>query len=179
MISAYTTTEISGDCDQVTAVDFYHEATLSQSDPDYDYPYGLHGFTVDCTAPGGAVDVTYYWDKEYDVSDWTYRKFNPNNNQYMDFSSQVTYGTATVGGNTVTTVSYSVTDGGPYDGDGLVNGSILDPVGPTVLGAPDTGFEQITDTKPLLLMLVGAGILAGTGVHYGYRTRRSAANSAK
>lgn len=137
-IGAYTTTAVSGDCTQITAVNFYLEPNLATTDPDHDYPYGLHGFNVDCTAPGGTVNVVYYWNKVYDTSTWSYRKFNAATNKYIDFSDKVTYGTANVGGTTVTTVSYSVTDGGPYDGDGAVNGRIVDPVGPT-LGLVATG----------------------------------------
>lgn len=178
-VGGYTTTEISGDCHQVTAVNFYAESALSSTDPDYEYPYGLHGFNVDCTATGGTVNVKYFWDKQYDVSGWTYRKYNQATNSYINFNDRVTYGTAVIGGKTVTTVSYSVTDGGPYDGDGVANGSILDPVGPTVLAVstPDTGIEKTSNLQLLLLVLAGFGLLVAASVHYAYRTRRTTPGS--
>jgi tellurite resistance protein TehA-like permease len=46
-----------------------------------------------------------------------------------------TIGTATVNGNQVTTITYSLTDGGPIDTDKATNGSITDPVGPGILAS--------------------------------------------
>ncbi len=171
VLGEYTTTEIGGDCVTVDEVSFYHETDLADTDPDYDYPLGLHGFLVDCTVVGGTVDVTYYWDQEYDTTDWNYRKYIATQNTFVDFDDQITYGTAVVGGNTVTTVAYSIVDGGAYDGDGLVNGQILDPAGPSLLaeattttggaaGAPNTGLQS-TSIWSSAAMLVGGFTLAG------------------
>ncbi len=63
-------------------------------------------------------------------------------NTFIDFEDQVTYGTAVIGGNTVTTVSFSITDGGAYDGDGLRDGVVTDPAGPAVLSV-----NAIKDTE--------------------------------
>ncbi len=157
VIDEYTTTEVAGECTVIEEVQFYLESGLSVEDPDYDYPLGLHGFTLECTALGGTVDVTYYWDQEYDTSDWVYRKFIASENKFVDFSSQVTYGTADIDGKTVTTVSYSVTDGGQYDGDGVANGRIVDPVGPTfVAGLADTGVPVIVHSLSGLAIAIAA-----------------------
>ncbi len=52
--------------------------------------------------------------------------------QYADISEQVTYSNKQVGSTNVTTASYQITDGGPLDQDGQVNGEIKDPAGPAV-----------------------------------------------
>jgi len=172
ILGAYTTTETSGDCTQITDVSFYEESSLAATDPSYDYDLGLHGFTVDCSSTGGTVDVTYYWDKVYDTDDWNYRKFNASTNTFLDFNDQVTYGTAVLGASTVTTVSYSVTDGGEFDGDGVANGSILDPIGPSEasISAPNTGFSQTTNIT--LYALIGAGLALSTVGLYGYKKNK-------
>ncbi len=157
-IGKYTTTAVSGGCTQVTAVNFYKESSMSVQDPDHEYPLGLHGFNVDCTGVGATVNVTYYWDKVYDTSKWTYRKFNAAQNKYLDFNSRVTYGTATLGAQTVTTVSYSVTDGGEFDGDGIANGRILDPVGPT------TAVLAATGSRSTYFFLTGLALIFGCAV---------------
>lgn len=171
-IGKYTTTAVSGNCDTIDQVNFYKEPNMSLQDDAYDYPLGLHGFKVSCATVGGSVAVTYYWDKVYDVSKWTYRKFNAATNKYIDFNSQVTYGTAVIGGTTVTTVSYSVTDGGQYDGDGVANGEILDPIGPTVLAAttPNTGLHSSSLVIPVAFLASGFSTLAVANFTYKKRS---------
>lgn len=52
----------------------------------------------------------------------------------------MTYGTATVGGTIVTTVSFTVTDGDPLtDEDAVADGVINDPSGPAVIVATSGG----------------------------------------
>jgi hypothetical protein len=50
-----------------------------------------------------------------------------------------------IAGQKVVKISYDIVDGGPLDEDGLVNGTIIDPSGPAVLGStlgiPNTGLE--------------------------------------
>lgn len=51
-------------------------------------------------------------------------------------SSAVTYATASIGINSVTTASYSISDGGVLDEDALANGTIVDPSGPALSTLP-------------------------------------------
>ncbi|MEL6605718.1 MAG: choice-of-anchor A family protein, partial [Cyanobacteria bacterium J06614_10] len=140
---AYVTVEVENeDCGDITNMRHLLESDLPVQDPDADYFLGLTDF-IACVEPGGTATVTVYWDQEYDVSDWTYRKFD--GEKYVSFDDLVTYGTAVVGGNTVTTVTYDITDGGPGDADGIVNGIIVDPVGPVM----DSDNDGVADSDDL------------------------------
>jgi LysM repeat protein len=56
------------------------------------------------------------------------------NSTYKTISG-ATFGAATVGGNTVSTLTYTLVDGGPLDADGTANGTIVDPVGAAVIAS--------------------------------------------
>ena len=130
------------------------------NDVGYDYPLGLQNFTADCGTPGSTADFTIYFDKEYDTSNWMYRKYTPAKG-FFDFNDQVTYGTETVNGKTVTTVSFSVTDGSEFDADGLANGIIVDPVGPAVLGElAETGISSV---QTVIFGLFAISVVAALG----------------
>ena len=43
----------------------------------------------------------------------------------------------------MTTINYEIIDGGIYDEDGMANGEIVDPAGPSVPVLGDSGGEQI------------------------------------
>jgi len=132
----YVTLESDGgDCDTVTAFSMKSEASEG-TDSNYDYPVGLADFTLSCANPGDTSTITIYYDKEYDTSDWVARKY-----VHGAFTTipNATFGTANVGGTNVTTLSYQVTDGGSLDADSTANGAIVDPAGPGVVLASDTG----------------------------------------
>lgn len=158
--NAYNTIE-SATCTSLSDVDIFAENQLSATDVSYDYPVGLFNFSVDCLTPGATANITIYYDRAYNVSSWIPRKFI--DGKYSTITGAV-FGTATVGGTTVTTLSYSVTDGGPLDEDGLANGTIVDPVGPGVqgssaspssVGAPSTGVRPESALSTIALILIG------------------------
>jgi len=133
------TLKSQGQCTFITRNAFVAESSLTVQDPTADYPLGLVDFSVNCTTPGDSTNVTIYYDQVYDTSSWTYKKYDDLGNVYADISSWVIFGTATVGSDTVTTVSFTVTDGDPQtDEDGLVNGVIDDPSGPAIVDASTT-----------------------------------------
>jgi hypothetical protein len=133
IVQGYVAVElVGGECTKNIQVRSYKEADLPDQDPDYEYTLGLHGSDIVCGVKGGTATVIYYWDKEYDTSQWQYRKYVENKHAYIDFSRQVTYGVAEVDGKKVTTVTFKLTDGGEYDSDGIVNGVIVDPAGPVM-----------------------------------------------
>ncbi len=70
--------------------------------------------------PGATVD--FVMDFTVLPSDAVFYKYNPNTNEYNDISSLITR----PGGGSL--IIYSITDGGPYDYDGIANGSIYDPL---------------------------------------------------
>lgn len=173
---AYTTVAVGGcTSNQLSAVSVFAESDLA-SDAGYDYPVGLTDFIIDCLNPGDTANVTIYYDQQYDTSRWVARKYL--NGAYAHITGAV-FGTASVGGHTVTTLAYSVTDGGPLDADGTANGTIVDPAGPGVTpaaagsasgsgstpGAPNTGIQR--QSVYLVYAALFSGLLA-----VGYAVRR-------
>ena len=106
---------------------------MSSPDPNYDYPVGLFDFRIVCDQVGAEATITIILDDEYNTAVWAWRKFNAADGTYEDFTTQPTYGTTIVNGDTVTTVSFSLRDGGENDEDGIANAVIIDPSGPGVL----------------------------------------------
>ncbi len=84
------------------------------------------------------------------------------NGSYQNIPGAV-FGVATVGTAQVTTLTYSITDGGPLDADGTANGIIVDPVGPAVLtaSAPDTGYGTPQRLDVVLGWLAAAALFSG------------------
>ena len=173
----YTTVESSsGVIENFSILD---ESTLPTQSSE-DFPLGLNDFAVSGLTPGASADVTIYYDQEYDTSDWVFMKYSDATETYTDISSIVTYGTQDVGGTTVTTVTYSLTDGGDYDEDGIANGTIVDPTGPSFVAgatdpsAPDTGFAAHTNPaliSALLLVVSGTLTLKPAFVFHGRRKK--------
>jgi LPXTG-motif cell wall-anchored protein len=127
-----TTLEVTEGCQIVTSFSVVDESELTKQDSGFTYPVGLNDFSLKCDQPGQTATVTFYYDQTYDTSTWTYRKYDTNGKEYSDISNQVTYDTKQVGDTQVTAASYQLTDGGPLDQDGQVNGQITDPAGPAV-----------------------------------------------
>lgn len=141
--------------------------SLSQlgSDGSYRYPVGLTDFSINCGAPGDTTTIKIFYDKLYDTTGWQARKFINGSFQQLPGAS---FGTATVGNKQVTTLTYSITDGGAFDDDGTANGTIVDPVGPATIsaaatissaGAPSTGLPANSPLAASLLALTGAGLV--------------------
>ena len=127
-------------CTTIVDSDHLEEDQLDVQDPDNDYFLGLTDFRIRCVEVGGSADVTVYWEGDFNTNTWEYRKFATDTG-YTSFEDQVTYGKEIINGQTVTTVRYTLTDGGIGDADGIANGEIYDPVGPTV----DTDDDGVLD----------------------------------
>jgi len=84
-------------------------------------------FSIYCGTTGASVPVTIIYDKLYNTAGTMVREYNSQTHAYTTIAG-ATFGTVTVGGVAKTTVTYNVTDGGPYDEDGVANGLIVDPV---------------------------------------------------
>lgn len=141
----YSTLKATGQCTFITENAFIAESSLAASDPTAEYPVGLVDFKVQCTNPGESSNVTIYYSQQYDTSNWKYKKYNSvTGNVYADITNIVTFGTAVVGANTVTTASFTVTDGDPAtDEDGVADGIINDPSGPAITSTLSTGSGSI------------------------------------
>ncbi|MEW6759280.1 MAG: Ig-like domain-containing protein [Pseudomonadota bacterium] len=83
-------------------------------------PVGQFDFTIGGVAPGGTAQMSIYVDTAQKVNGY-YKKDASGN--WVNLATSVT----TVGSKTK--VTFSLTDGGQYDDDGVVNGSISDPGG--------------------------------------------------
>ncbi|HEY0965238.1 MAG TPA: BspA family leucine-rich repeat surface protein [Candidatus Saccharimonadales bacterium] len=155
------------------------------ADDGYEYPVGVTDFGVRCATPGGSAKVTVYYDKHYDTSEWVVRKFSWETNEYRTISG-ITFDTFDRAGTPVTTMTYTLEDGGPLDDDGQVDGGIVDPIGPAIsltstgggttpptqtpggipngngegksINAPDTGFGR--EMRFVLLPVVSSFIVA-------------------
>jgi hypothetical protein len=159
-------------CNSISNLSFASESSLTTQDTGYDYPVGLIDFMVTCSSSGDAAAITYILDQEYDTSNWTWRKYNATTNTYRDITSQVTFGTVTVDGKVKTNVMLSIADGSSLDDDGLVNGVIIDPAGPAVLAATETGTEELSNTGSQIYATILAGTtLAGSAVVLAKKTR--------
>ena len=138
---AYQTITASGDCQTFNSAGINKSTDLG-TDKLFNYPLGLTSFNLSCLNDGGSGSIKIYYDKVYDTSQWQVRKFI--NNSFIALPGAV-FGTETVGTSKVTTLSYTIKDGGEFDSDGLVNGTITDPVGPAAVNfvVPNTGFARI------------------------------------
>ncbi|MEE9309562.1 MAG: Ig-like domain-containing protein, partial [Cocleimonas sp.] len=134
---SYTTLAATGGCNIVDEYDVLGEPSLSTQDALFSYPVGLNDFKLLCANAGDSATVKFYYDKEYDTSTWNFRKFDTNGAVYADITTGVVYATEDVNGTTVTTATYTLTDGGVKDSDGLINSEIIDPAGPAINAAND------------------------------------------
>lgn len=155
-------------CPEVSTADQYSPRTPDNSH--YSYPVGLTQFTVSCASPGQVTTITIYYDKQYDTSGWVARKYNSTTGVYSTVPG-VTFGTFNRGGTPITTMTYVLQDGGPLDEDGLVNGTIIDPIGPAFvpgsgIGAPNSGAGAVFNTSWRWL---AAGLVVATIVGAVYR----------
>jgi hypothetical protein len=151
------------------------ESSLPSSDGNYIYPAGLMNFSLTCSPGATAVVTMYYYGLPYS-SDLIMRKYNNTTKTYSDLPSAV-FSNVIIGGQQATKVTYSITDGGPLDEDGLVNGTIVDPAGPalaTVNNTPDTGYGTPKQHGSVIItMAILATISISTGLILLYRLKRT------
>jgi sugar lactone lactonase YvrE len=122
-----STLQTSGVCSQITGFGVGSENTLAVSDAANDYNYGIFNFNLTCTAPGGSGVVKLYIKGNIDTAKAKVQKIK--GTLFNDITNIVTFGSQTIGGTLYTTISYTVTDGGVLDSDGIVDSHITDPVG--------------------------------------------------
>lgn len=143
----YVSLEVSSECVN-TEAGVASEASKVAQDSGFDYPAGLMSFTSNCGTNGFTATINQYY---YGVSSngLVARKFNPANNAYFMIPG-ATISSVTVGGQSVTKVSYQVKDGGDLDLDKTANGVIVDPAGPanSAVGTPNTGVRSWQSILP-------------------------------
>lgn len=130
------------------------------TDSEYSYPVGLMDFILTC-APGATATVNMYF---YGLSHegLVLRKYNATNKTYTTVQG-ATFTNVVIGGEQATRITYDITDGGEYDDDGIVNGTIIDPAGPAVLATIDSP-ESLSngETDPQNLANTGTNVALQT-----------------
>lgn len=116
------------------------------------------GFNIYCKDAGATVTVTLVYDRLFTESGMVLRHYNSTTNTYSAVNSAI-FSTRSVDGETVTTITYNITDGGLFDTDGSANRIIRDPVG-------------VAKIDPNYVAPSGNGSLASTGssassIYYG------------
>ena len=135
------------------------QACLGAVDYDYNYAYGLVGFNIPCTS----ATIRIYFQDTDDLAGYIYRKYGPippdfDKPQWYNLPD-VTFGTETVGEQTVAYAEFTLTDGELGD-DTAIDGQIVCPGGPALM-AGDFNGDWVVDFSDLQLLaeqwLCGAG----------------------
>jgi hypothetical protein len=130
-------------------------STSAPEESGFTHLYDLTSFTLSNLIEGGTTDVMVILPNpnSYDHADFVARKYFPDSESYRNIDN-ANFSADTIGGSPVVKLSYTLTDGGEFDLDGAVDGSITDPVGVAIPGQ---------DTEPETL---GSGsTLAATGAN--------------
>jgi hypothetical protein len=153
--------EFTDACEK-TALSMKKEESFTAQDVSYDYPVGLMNFTLECSQPTITVSQYLYGLTE-NASSFVARKYLSYNNTYVTLEgASVT--DVTIGGNHVIKLTYSLTDGGKYDNDQTVNGTIVDPAGIALApGALATTGSNIASTLfwSIAFVFVGGALALG------------------
>jgi len=159
---------VQTDCPQNRNVGALAEGDLPRQDPLFDYPFGLVTFEVQCLQ----VHVTLYFHGPGARPQPPLRKFGPtaplfDPTQYYTLPDAV-FGTATVGGQPVATVSYTLQDNQLGDGNPTVT-VILDPAGPAVRLPVPVPAASGHGRLAMLLVLGVAGLFGVARARHGRR----------
>lgn len=128
---------------------------------DVSFPFGAFRFSVLNVVPGSTVNMALYVPATPTVTGF----MKPDGDGvWHDIASSVT-----VVGNKQR-ITFSLTDGGPFDADGIVNGQIQDPGAPWASLSAHSITAVPVFSLPALGLLIGLVGLAGAGV--GGRRRR-------
>ena len=134
-------TFVTTGCSENGTVSSLDVASLNIQDSGRQYPFGLTDFALNCSR-GNTVNITKYVFVNDQPELFTLRKYNNVNGSWRDVPGS-TISSQQVGTATALVSTYSITDGGELDDDGIANGVIVDPVGlaTKVVGAPNTGIQ--------------------------------------
>ncbi len=124
---------------------------LSPNDNINYYPASLVKFTI----AHSSASVKIYYHGIESLNGYTFKKLNSQNTLF-NFTNY-TFGSEVINGKAVATATLTLTDGGPEDYDGVVNGSITDPGGPAILAS--NANIPVWDWRYLLLLMVLFGIV--------------------
>jgi len=158
----YVTLEVISDsCQRVRNLQVIPQSSVA-SDQGRPYPVGLFDYTFDCYAPGAQAQVALYLNKAYDTSQWEWRKFNSVVKSFSTIAN-VSYGTANIGGSTITTATFTVKEGASLDEDAKTNGTFVDPSGPAIAPANSENLPN-TGQNLRIILIVAALLVVASGV---------------
>ncbi len=152
----YNVVTATGECSQ------FQNAT-SPNSTQISNLHGIWSFRIACSSAGGSADVKIYLDDMYGTDQWRVLKLNASLQNSLDISDRATLTTAQLGGNSVTVLSYRLTDGGDLDEDGSADGVITDPVAVQSVTTPEDDEEQPLDGGVVTDDESAEGELAQTG----------------
>lgn len=123
----------------------------ASSDANFSYPYGFLKFSINASS----ANIKIIYHDAANLNNYIYRKLDSQGNIFTlpnaVFSSEI------IGGQQVATISFSLSDGGIGDFDGIVNGVITDPGGPAVAVSSIPTLSEWTRIS-LIILLFGFGI---------------------
>lgn len=147
----------------------------NQSDEGYSYPVGLVNFTATVVS-GSTTEVQVTFQINLSPNQVTARKYDSATKKYTAIPGAIISQT-TIDNMPALQVTYSVTDGGILDEDGIANGILVDPIGlATMTGSPDTSYGVPTQSDPIVTFLVTSSIVSTTiGLFVLYRRHKRSA----
>jgi len=93
----------------------------------YDFTSDFVGFNVYCIDSNQSFTTNIYLDRNFDTSKAKLLSYNPTSKTFT-LVNNASFTHKIIGSQIFTVLSYTLTDGGPYDRDGISNGKIVDPV---------------------------------------------------
>jgi DNA-binding beta-propeller fold protein YncE len=163
----------------VTCSNTLAENSLENKDPNFTYPLGFTNFCLDVpNASTQIINLTY--ETALTPDQVVARKYDSDKGTFANIPDAVITD-ETIDGKHFLRLTYSVTDGGALDADGVVNGEILDPASLGVTEVPEDkdpnagnengagngtagGNLPTTGSYALNSLLIGAGLITVGGL---------------
>jgi len=164
----YVTVEVAPGCARLLDVAMAAEPELPVQDPAWNYPFGLLGLRLPCTT----ATVTALFHGATSLAG-PYRNFgptapgDPGTTAWYTLPSAA-FGTATVGGSTVASVTLALADGVLGDETGI-DGEILTRGGPAVAAPPVPTLSPIGLLALMLMLVIAAASRLALGSRPGLR----------
>ena len=120
-------------------------------------------FSVDCVVNGGTSAVSVALDAKYSNTSLlrAYKTVGSGANMTLkDITDRVSITNVDVGGTMKTTVNYSLMDGSSLDEDGIVNGTIVDPIYIGLVATTASGTLASTGTNMWTIVWLASALLA-------------------
>lgn len=178
LTNSYSVLEAPSHCN-ISSVFMKGEADNEKQDGKATYPFGLMNFTIKCNGPcNDAPIIQYYYSDSKLDGNLVMKKYFSSSHKYQNIPSAKISQTKVASANVIK-AQYSISDGGPFDEDGIVNQVIVDPAG---LAREDGDAEATTSEeigKPTsinYLPYILSAIAVATVIVYMYRRRTKTKN---